>query len=297
MKHSICMTNYNTEDVIEASLESIISRIDPDEFEIVVVDNKSTDRSAQILRDYDKRLENFSVITKRCSRGIGRQTAFEQSSGNLIVTADVDTVYTDVWMELIRTYLSRGFTFGLSSWFCQIYPRDLLLEVGGWSDLQYMEDVELWCRLAKIGRYRTYPMVCGENLKRNPASNQIERTVRRYLRFRDKATLFSHIPFSLYAKGYFRRITEKYSGFKMLSRLSYYLTLMSLAELGSNVRRLSEEYGNIRFLAENLENIRIDLNLVGKSELVVPKYEFSTREECLRAYAEKDYSFLPGFYD
>ena len=49
------MTNYNTEDVIERSLDSIISKINPDEFELVVVDSKSKDRSLDILERYAKK--------------------------------------------------------------------------------------------------------------------------------------------------------------------------------------------------------------------------------------------------
>jgi len=297
MKFSVCMTNYNTVDVLSQSLNSIISKVDIDEFEIVVLDNESTDGSADVLEDYSQKYENFRFLSKRCLRGTGRQLAFEASSGDVIITADTDTIYNDLWRELINTYIERGFQFGLSSWFSQIYPRGLLKTVGGWSDFQYMEDIELWCRLAKIGKYRTYPIVCGENLKRNPGLNRIERTARRYLRFRDKITMFRHIPFSLYARGYYKVIRDKFTGMKAASRLLYYLSLLSAAELGSRFRRSLREYGDIRYIAENLEDIRIDLGLVDERELVIPKYEFTARQECIRAYREGNYEYLPGFYD
>lgn len=297
MKFSVCMTNYNTADVLQKSLESIISRIDPHDFEIVIVDSKSTDGSWEILNRMKDEFPGMSILSKKCLRGEGRQIALENSRGDYVITADADTLYFDVWREVIDKYVEGGYDFGLSCWFSQIYPRTLLYEVGGWKNLQYMEDVELWCRLAGIGKYRTYPIVCGENLKRNPATDIMERTIRRFLRTRDKISLFWHIPFWLYAAGYWKVLKEHFRGTRLLTRILYYGSIHCLGTVSAFYRRLKNGYGDVRLLKSVMTELTIDFRLVEEEELNMPKYTFTTLEECLDAYRNDFYGYLPGFYD
>jgi len=297
MKFSVCMTNYNTADVLQESLESIISRIDPDDFEIVIVDSKSTDGSLEILNGMKEKFPRMSILSKKCLRGEGRQIALENSRGDYVITADADTLYFDVWRKVIDKYVEGEYDFGLSCWFSQIYPRTLLHEVGGWKNLQYMEDVELWCRLASIGKYRTYPIVCGKNLKRNPATNVVEGTVRRFLRTRDKITLFWHIPFWLYLAGYWKVLRERYGGGRLLTRMLYHGSIHGLGTVSAFLRRLKDGYGDVMLLRSVATELTIDLQLVEREELRIPAYTFTTLEECIDAYRKADYGFLPGFYD
>lgn len=68
-KYSILITNYNTVDTIKQSLESILSQID-NNFEVIVVDNKSKDGSEKILKEFEKQ-GKIKVISIKCSRGRG----------------------------------------------------------------------------------------------------------------------------------------------------------------------------------------------------------------------------------
>ncbi len=295
MRYSICMTNYNTEDVLPQCLESIISKISPEEFEIVVVDNCSTDNSPDILERYAKRFGNMKIIVKRCLRGRGRQIAFENSTGEIIITADCDTIYSDLWIKVIHHYGKNRYDFGLSMWFSQIYPRELLERVGGWQNLQYLEDAELWSRMAEIGKYHTYPIVSGENIKRDPTVNILDHSYKLYRRIHDKMVLFSHIPLKLFIGGYYHTIAKSFTGRPLLKRVVYYSTLVLCAKVISVLRRMIFEYGNIKHLRD--PNIFIDLKLTDANNLMVEEKAYDTLEECLEAYRKKDFRFLPGFYD
>jgi glycosyltransferase involved in cell wall biosynthesis len=53
--YSICITNYNSASSTKQSLESILTQLDK-RFEIIVVDNRSTDGSLEILKEYQKKI-------------------------------------------------------------------------------------------------------------------------------------------------------------------------------------------------------------------------------------------------
>ena len=289
MKYSICMTNYNTEDVLERSLDSIISKINSQEFEIVVVDAKSKDNSLQILNKYAQNYGNMKIISKKCLRGRGRQIAFENAKGDIIITADCDTIYNDSWIQLIRTYEQNNFNFALSAWFTQIYPRDLLEQVGGWNNLQYWEDVELWSRLAKIEKYKTYPIVCGENLKRVVSTNFFEKTYRRYRRVHDKVLIAKHIPISLWILTYWKIYMHNGGSVSDIGRFGYQTAILFSAEIITRFRKLFYEYGDMRYL-NDFDTTVINL---GIAEMQIGKGKYITKEGCIDAYKKGDYSYIP----
>jgi glycosyltransferase involved in cell wall biosynthesis len=73
IRYSICVTHKNDGRTLKASLDSLLCQID-DEFEVIIVDSKSSDGSHQVLR----RLESegkIRLFVKNCSRGAGRQLA------------------------------------------------------------------------------------------------------------------------------------------------------------------------------------------------------------------------------
>src|SRR2546427_4705175 len=163
-KYSICITHYNEAPTIRASLESLLSQIDSN-FEIVVVDSKSSDGSEEILREYSRK-GMIKLITRRCSRGRGRQIALENSTAAFIIAnMDLDDIFRPRLRELLEKYQEncsedllwvqsieeRGF-WGRGN--ITIAPRGLLVDIGGWHDLQIGEDWELCRRAAHVGRYR-----------------------------------------------------------------------------------------------------------------------------------------------
>src|SRR2546428_13910234 len=90
-KYSICVTHYNNAPTLRQSLDCVLNQID-DRFEVIIVDNLSSDGSANILQDYSLR-EKITLIRRRCSRGRARQTAFENSSGDYVIAnLDMDDV-------------------------------------------------------------------------------------------------------------------------------------------------------------------------------------------------------------
>lgn len=160
VKYSICVTHRNNRGTLRDSLDSLLNQIDSS-FEIVVVDNCSDDGSEEILKEYQRK-GAIRLVSKKCSRGQGRQIALMDSLGKYIVShIDMDDIFRPVILRLIEFYHAKceGKVMvaisSLGDWSQNITvaPRNLLLEIGGWRDLQYAEDWDLWSRAAESSKY------------------------------------------------------------------------------------------------------------------------------------------------
>ena len=193
IRYSICVTHRNCVETVRDSLDSIISQIDG-KFEVVFVDARSNDGSEKILKDYHEK-GKIKLITKKCSRGAGRQTALESARGEYIIShVDMDDVYAPRLGELIEHYHTKceGRIMAAISapgdWTQNVTmgPRDLILGIGGWSDLQYGDDWDLWSRAAATSKYSwtVFPM-SNRHVMRKSRSGALKTTRFRFRKYRD----------------------------------------------------------------------------------------------------------------
>jgi glycosyltransferase involved in cell wall biosynthesis len=176
--YSICITNYNTEDSVRDSLESIIAQLD-NRFEIVVVDNCSTDASQEILKDYERR-HVIKLIVKRCSRGLGRQIALEKSTGKYVISQmDMDDVFKPCLNKLLQIYHANFENYMLvTSEVIMIAPRELVNTIGGYHDLNYLEETDLYSRAAQIGYFKYFSFKLKEcEIKKRKPERRIKRVI------------------------------------------------------------------------------------------------------------------------
>ncbi len=163
IRYSICITCHNEARNIRESLKSILDQID-ERFEVVIVDGNSTDGTFEILKEFSTQTR-IKIFQRKCSRGTGRQIAFESSSGDYVISnMDLDDVFKPVLPALIKFYLehaegrvllavaSNGGAVATTQ-AVTVSPRRLLTSLGGWRDLQWGEDQDLWSRAAKIDKY------------------------------------------------------------------------------------------------------------------------------------------------
>lgn len=138
-------------ETVERSLRSILNQID-DRFEVLVVDDGSTDGSIKIIERLVKEYDNLRlVISDNQNVGEARQEAVECAEGEYILPQlDVDDVYKDVIMDFVRLYHQiedqierRFFLKGRS---INMAPTKLLIDIP-YRSLGYGEDKDLWRRL------------------------------------------------------------------------------------------------------------------------------------------------------
>ncbi|UCE36845.1 MAG: glycosyltransferase family 2 protein [Thermoplasmata archaeon] len=187
-KFSICTTNYNCAHALKRHLDSIYSQLDEEEFEYIVVDSKSKDRSMEVLKKYASSHENMTALQKRCVRGKGRQIAFKKSKGDYILQVDTDTVYYPIWKTFLYKCIDEYPNLAVQAIFGGVYPRKIMDEVRGWRNFQWGDDLDLWMRVWKIGKMKWYPVAVGENVKEIGKDSYMDAFSKRYGRKFEKSS-------------------------------------------------------------------------------------------------------------
>jgi len=195
---TVLMAVYNGERYLREAVESILGQTFSD-FEFVIVDDGSTDRTWQVLTEYAARdprivlLQNSENLglTRSLNKGlhaaqgeyIARQDAddislphrlekqvavLEECHDVVLVSANIDLMDADgqVWW-----HPRRNATSGLIAWFllfCNylgghsqvMFRRQAALDLGGYAeDRPCSQDYELWLRLAEVGDVVILPEV------------------------------------------------------------------------------------------------------------------------------------------
>ncbi len=97
MKVSVIICTYNRDRHIGRALESLISqKASPQDFEIIVIDNNSTDGTADILREFQNKYgREFNIkVAKESRQGLSfaRNRGIELASGEIISFIDDDAI-------------------------------------------------------------------------------------------------------------------------------------------------------------------------------------------------------------
>jgi glycosyltransferase involved in cell wall biosynthesis len=104
---SVVIPFRNEEKNIPSLLKSLQNQtLNPNFFEILLIDDNSTDNSQQILIQNIE--ENSNIIPLKVTQGQGKKNAIkfgiENSKGNLIVTTDADCTHHKKWLETIYLF-------------------------------------------------------------------------------------------------------------------------------------------------------------------------------------------------
>jgi glycosyltransferase involved in cell wall biosynthesis len=103
MKISVVIPAYNEEKLLKKCLESLKNQIEKP-FEIIVVDNNSTDKTAEVAQKMG------AIVVKELKQGISfaRNAGFNAANGDVIARLDADTVAPKDWILKIRKILEKG---------------------------------------------------------------------------------------------------------------------------------------------------------------------------------------------
>ena len=89
-RFSIIIPNYNKEEYVRETLESIFNQTYKN-FEVIVVDDGSTDKSIEIIKEFDIKL--FHTNRKRA--GGARNVGIDNATSDYIIFLDSDDYFTD----------------------------------------------------------------------------------------------------------------------------------------------------------------------------------------------------------
>jgi glycosyltransferase involved in cell wall biosynthesis len=97
-RFSVVIPAYNEEEFIGDCLGSLARQDFPEPFEIIVVDNDSTDRTAEIART------TGATVVREETRGVcwARQCGTLLASGEIVISTDADTTFGPGWLSRIE---------------------------------------------------------------------------------------------------------------------------------------------------------------------------------------------------
>lgn len=103
-KISVVIPAYNEEKDLADCLESLQKQTFPKtSYEVIVVDNNSTDKTAQIAQDYGVRVIGCQVQGVAAARALGSDATY----GEIIAGTDADTIVADNWLEKIWYHFEK----------------------------------------------------------------------------------------------------------------------------------------------------------------------------------------------
>jgi len=97
---SIVLPCYNEEVILKENLDGIIKYLESKEekyqWEIVLIDDGSRDKTGEIADDFEKRLSNVRTIHHPTNLNLGNalKTGFKNAKGDIIVVMDIDLSYS-----------------------------------------------------------------------------------------------------------------------------------------------------------------------------------------------------------
>ena len=95
-RFSICISVFNGERYLRACIDSVLNQSFSD-YELIIVDDASSDGSAAILEKYAENDKRITVVRKSQNEGLhlGHRTAIEKCSGDYILFLDADDEFEE----------------------------------------------------------------------------------------------------------------------------------------------------------------------------------------------------------
>lgn len=106
---SIIIVNYNTGNYLRKCLESIYKFENPDIFQIIVVDNASTDNTEDIIDSFMQKHNNIYFIKSNINHGFSKANniGFKDSDGEFILILNPDIEFQSQLLSRLKKHLER----------------------------------------------------------------------------------------------------------------------------------------------------------------------------------------------
>ncbi len=223
MQVSVIIPTFNEQMTIEKTLEALSRLVNVSE--IIVVDGGSTDKTAEIIENFEKIKKIVLVKLKNANRGTQLHEGTKSASGDIFWFLHADTrpiqgsgkqikrfaKYSTVaggnfevifsgksfWARFL-TWLypnlrSIGLAYGDSAFFVK---REIYEEIGGFKDFPIFEDLDLLKRIKKKGRFVTIRM---------PVTTSSRR-------FENRSFIWTFIKWSLFQGLYWIGVSPRFFG-------------------------------------------------------------------------------------
>jgi polysaccharide pyruvyl transferase CsaB len=131
-KVSIIIVTFNSLELNRLCLESLYARTEWPNYEVIVVDNGSSDETPQYLKEAEKTFPNLRVILNRTNLGFApaNNIGVEQATGEYLVLLNNDTIVTRGWLSSLIRRLNADPKIGLIGPVTNAIANEAKVEVG-----------------------------------------------------------------------------------------------------------------------------------------------------------------------
>lgn len=146
---SIIIVSFNgLHDSTIPCLESIVSSTGNEDYEIVVVDNNSSDGTPAYLKELATHELRLKLVLNSSNRGFagGNNDGIRAASGNYFVLLNNDTQVTDGWLTKLRESLQNDHTIGLIGPVSNSVGNEQKIYTEGATPAEIIEEGLAWTR-------------------------------------------------------------------------------------------------------------------------------------------------------
>lgn len=128
---SIIIVSFNTKKILEDCLNSVIKNTKNVTYEIIVVDNGSSDGSVDLVKDFSKKYSQIKLVDtkKNLGFGVGNNLGVEKSRGKYLLFLNSDTLFIDNPLEIVLNDLVEDHNIGVYS--CRLLNADKTVQASG----------------------------------------------------------------------------------------------------------------------------------------------------------------------
>lgn len=132
MKATVILPCYNGEETIAEQMDALAQQNWQDDWEFIMADNASTDRSVEIVQSYADRIPNMRILNVYPGSGPRRPVAvsylraFEAAKSDIFITCEADDVAGEGWLETMVAAMQTEHYIGSALDDQKLNDRDLI---------------------------------------------------------------------------------------------------------------------------------------------------------------------------
>ncbi len=180
---SVILPTFDRADLLSRSISSVLAQTFTD-WELIVIDDGSTDNTAEVVAAWQQQSAQIRYV-RQANQGVGaaRNRGVAEARGEYIACLDSDDEYRpthlETRLELLRQdgldLIQGGVEVAGKQWVVDFFDptklirisecviggtlfgkRTVFTELGGFCDLNYGEDLDLWERAQKAFKIKTF---------------------------------------------------------------------------------------------------------------------------------------------
>lgn len=110
LQFSIIIPVYNRPQEIEELLYSLANQTYKEDFEVVIVEDGSTDICEGVVEEFSDRLNIIYFFKNNSGAGQSRNYGMQQANGNYFIILDSDVLLPNTYLEIVEEGLNANFT-------------------------------------------------------------------------------------------------------------------------------------------------------------------------------------------